>query len=81
METDLKNSIFASDRVLKNSFSQFLEFKQEFCLGLFRNVSWYLYLPEYIIIASMTTLILLSLQTDVQSGPTNVPLYLDDLTR
>ena len=40
-----KKSIFASDRVLKNSFCQFLEFEQEFCLELFASVSWDLYLP------------------------------------
>ena len=42
-----QNSIPASDSVLENS--QFLEFEQEFCFGLFGNVSWNLYLPEYII--------------------------------
>ena len=49
MEFFLKNSVFASDRVLKNSFSQFLDFEQEFCLELFGNVSWDLYRPKYII--------------------------------
>ena len=42
-------SIFARDCVLKNRFSQLLEFEQDFCLGLFGHVSWDLYLPKYII--------------------------------
>ena len=46
---NLKNSIFSSDHVLKNGFTLFLELEQEFCLGLFRYVSWDLHLPKYII--------------------------------
>ena len=42
-----KNSIFVY-RVLENSFRQFPEFEQEFCLGVFVNVSRDLYLPQYI---------------------------------
>ena len=34
--------------VLENSFKQFLEIEQEFCLGLFGNVSRDQYLPDYI---------------------------------
>ena len=49
MEKNFKNSIFASDRVLKNSFSQFFEFEQEFCLRFLGNVSRDLYLPKDII--------------------------------
>ena len=45
MEKNFKNSIFASDPVLENSLSQFLEFEQEFCLGFVESVSWDLYLP------------------------------------
>ena len=44
MEKNLLNSIFLY-RVLENNLRQFLEFEQEFSLGLLGNVSRDLYLP------------------------------------